>query len=314
MNVRGGIVRAGVVLLALLAGACAGDTTGSGSPTAEGLESSARSFISAVIEGDYAKAYDFMNEECQSSKTRTEFAAETAVAMQMAEAFGLDLSKVKVTNVEVRNVSDGKGEVLTEGEVDGEPMSEEPTWDPWVFEEGSWRNIDCGITDSSGSSSSSGSGGATDTTVGGELRPSGEAQAEKELSSATTAAIGQTVDLGDGISVVVSGLALGEAYGDPAVAVTLRVENRGDDSQNPNVGVRCAGSTDDGMATSDGSSYETWAELSSGSFSEGVINVLPPSGSICQGPAYVWITPVFSFDDTAVKVPIDEALLAQLNA
>jgi hypothetical protein len=236
------------------------------------------------------------------------------VTAEMAKAFGLDISQVEITDVQVRDVADDRGEVLTVAELDGEAMDDEETWEEWVYESGSWRSTQCGDEDDDESADDGGSGGSTDTTIGGDLRPSGEAQAEKELDAATSAAIGETVELGDGISVTVNAISIGEAYGDPAVAVTLRVENRGEDAQNPDVGVRCAGSTDDGMATSDESTYETWADLPSGSYAEGVLNVVPESGQTCEGPAYVWITPFFSLDDTAIKVPIDASVLAQLNS
>jgi hypothetical protein len=156
---------------------------------------------------------------------------------------------------------------------------------------------------------------ATSTTIGGDLRPSDEAQAEKELDAATPGVIGEMVELGDGVSVLVSDISMGEAYGDPALAVTLRVENRGaEDAQAPNVGIRCAGSIDDGMEVSEDTTYESWAELPSGSFAEGVTKVVPPSDSVCDTPAFIWITPPLSFDDFAVKIPIDDSLIAQLNA
>ena len=309
------ILAVGVAVLAVLGGACGGGSTSNSAPTEAGLERAAREFTDALVAGDWVKVYDFMTEECRDSKTRTEFVAETGVAMEMAKAFGLDFSKLDITDIQVRDVADGRGEVLTIAELEGAPMEDEPTWDEWIHEEGSWRSTDCGVDDSDDDCSSlSSSRPSTDTTIGGALRPSGEAQSEKELDSATSAAIGEVADLGEGITVEVTSISLGEAYGDPAVAVRLRVENRGEDSSNSNVGVRCAGSTDDGMATSDGSTYETWADLPSGSYSEGVVNVTPPSDQPCEGPAYVWITPFFSMDDTAVKVPIDSALLAQLNS
>jgi hypothetical protein len=317
MKVRHSAAVAGVAAFALLLGACGGGDGGSSSqaPTEDGLKGAATEFADITVAGDWNKAYDFMTEECQGSKTRAEFIAETGVAMEMAKAFGLDFSELEITDIQVRNVADDRGEVLTVAELDGSPMDDEPTWNEWVYEDGRWRNVECGVDDSDDDSSGDDdSGGSTDTTIGGDLRPSGEAQAEKELDAATSAELGETVELGDGISVTVSDISIGQAYGDPAVAVTLRVENRGEDAQNPDVGVRCAGSTDDGMATSDESTYETWADLPSGSYAEGVVNVVPESGQTCEGPAYVWITPFFSLDDTAVKVPIDPSVLAQLNS
>lgn len=55
------------------------------------------------------------------------------------------------------------------------------------------------------------------------------------------------------------------------------------------------------------------ANLPSGSFAEGLVNVIPPSDTTCSLPAYVYVAPFFSMNDTAVKVPIDDALVTQLN-
>jgi hypothetical protein len=147
---RAGVALAGVAVVSLLAGACGGggdDSSSSSEPTAQGLESTARDFTQVVIDGDWNELYDYMSAECRDATSRDDFVAQTKVGVQMAKAFGLDFSEMEVTEVKVRDVADGEGDVQAIAEIDGEPIDDQPTWDHWVYEDGSWHTTDCGLTD-----------------------------------------------------------------------------------------------------------------------------------------------------------------------
>jgi hypothetical protein len=66
--------------------------------------------------------------------------------MEAAKTFGLDMSKMTIKDVQVRDVTATDGEVLTIAELDGE-MSDDDEWEPWAYEDGTWRTIDCAMTE-----------------------------------------------------------------------------------------------------------------------------------------------------------------------
>lgn len=142
--------RAMVVLLCvsvLAIGAWVYDHVGPGfsaePTTAQVLQAEARAFAASTVAGDWETAYGYMTLECQAAKSPAEFQADIEVGMQMAQSMGLDLTRVVITDVQVRGVTATAGEVLTIGEVDGARLTDEEVWNAWVLQEGSWRSTDC---------------------------------------------------------------------------------------------------------------------------------------------------------------------------
>ena len=297
---------------ALLFAGCSDSDGGSASSeqSAEGLAGDAERFAQAIFDRDAAVAYGYLQPSCQEEMSRTEFTAQLTLALEMAEAFGMDMAEAQITEVATRDVEGDTGEVIVRGEVDGEPMSDSGEWDEWVYEDGRWRTTDCDMGMGEGFESSDDE--SPDTTVGGDLRPADEAQAERELGEATTADLGETVDLGDGMSATVTAMDVVDASGDPALEVSVRAENRGDDGYSPSLDIRCTGSTEEGTWLYSESTYEPNRDMPSGSFEEGVLVLALPDGG-CETPAYVLVENFFSFDGTPAKVRVDDDLVDQLR-
>ncbi len=135
--------------IATITGACGGSTGSSQPQTEAGLEATARSEFDLIKAGNWTKAYDYLSAECQANLSRSEFASQAIVALAMAKGFGVELKDMAIERLEVRNVADGKGEVLLTTSL-SESSDSSPTWDDWVYENGGWHSTECsGLGDSS---------------------------------------------------------------------------------------------------------------------------------------------------------------------
>jgi len=298
---------------ALLFAGCSDSDGGGGSSeqSAEGLAGDAERFAKAIVARDTSTAYEYMELSCQEEMSQQEFTAELTVAFEFAKAFGMDMSKATITGVETRNVEGDTGEARVEGDIDGEPLSDSDEFDDFVYQEGRWRTTDCGMGMGEDSEMSFDDEDSSDTTIGGELTPAEEARAERELSGATTAEVGETIDLGDGMSVVVSSISVGQE-GSVALGVDVRAENRGEDGYSPTLAIRCSGSTDRGARLGGPRGYEPNEEMPSGSFEEGTVYLtLPQDG--CDTPAYLFVEKYLDFDGETAKIRIDDDLVEELG-
>jgi hypothetical protein len=137
-----------LAIAALCAGvlfaACGGD--GGGSPTRAGLETAARRQAEAFLKKDWRAAYNAFTKECRESISYSEFAAQMTFAMALVEGFsGTKWEDFRIDTVEVRDFSDGEGDVRVRlVDPEGEEFSGEDDLSHWVFEDGQWRNSDCG--------------------------------------------------------------------------------------------------------------------------------------------------------------------------
>lgn len=150
-----------------------------------------------------------------------------------------------------------------------------------------------------------------------ELRPADEVGTEAEAAAARGGVVGgEPVDAGTGRSVAVTTMAVGGVELDPWLAVGIRVENRGEDTSNPDVAIACAGGDTGGWQAD--STFLLYDELPADSFDEGVVHLLLPDDGYgspvpeCEAPAVVRVT----FPDPVVRpveFPIPDDVLAELN-
>ncbi|MCD9625269.1 hypothetical protein [Rhabdothermincola salaria] len=203
------------VTAALLAGglvvaACGGGDGGGESADGAGLQAAGEKVAAAVVAQDFGVLYGRLTEECRDSLSRADFNAEMTVAFAMAEGFGIDLSEAEVGEVLTREVTETTGEVAIEFLFDGEPFDDGGGFEPYVYEDGSWRTVDCEF---SGDSPSSEDREISD----GDLRSNSEVAAEAAVEDAVAGRFGEEIDLSAGLIVTVS---------DPVAETSSRVSPR----------------------------------------------------------------------------------------
>jgi hypothetical protein len=168
---------------------------------------------------------------------------------------------------------------------------------------------------------------AVDSTTSETLRSADEVIADDQAEAAVDATLGELVEFANGQTMTVADMRLGGDDGGPWLEVDARIENPSEDDQRtPVYAIICAGSPDPGEYQADSTLYQL-EELPSGSFREGTIHLLLPGDGRfgeptpeCAGPAVVRATVEVLNDEGLVEanptvdVPIDDALLAELNA
>ena len=132
-----------------------GSTSVSQPPTADGLRSAARTAAAAILHNDAKTSYAYLSSACQRQVSLTKFAGQVLVGMAVLEGFTkTKLSDLHIDKVATRNVTDKSGEVQLTVKASGTTnFDNNPGWEHWVYESGSWHTTKCEVT-SSGSSSS----------------------------------------------------------------------------------------------------------------------------------------------------------------
>lgn len=167
-------------------------------------------------------------------------------------------------------------------------------------------------------------GGDDDSSNGGALRPADEVLGERAADDAADALLGDSVELED-VTVTVTDLVVGGDDFGPWLEVTVRAENRGEDTSNPYLAIVCNGSVEEGGWQAD-STYDLNGELPGGSFNEGVVNLLLPEDPRtqdpvpeCATPAVVRVTMNGGFvmdgdEGSTVDYPVGDDVVAEMNA
>lgn len=307
------------VAVALALAACGG---GGEAQNAAGLKAAVTEDWKALKDGDVATSYGRLSEACQKKFSKAKWGVQLKFALTMAEGFGLEVGKAKLEKVETKDIAGGKGQARTFVTIDGEPFdSEEPSWDEWLYQDGSWRTTECSsLMDDDEDEKEEES---TSTTVGGDLRPADEASADEALEGAKKVSFGTPFETEPGMTVTVTNPVVGGDEDGPWLGVQVRAENRsGEGISAPSVRIRCAGSTESGSTLSDDGTYEDGADVPSGSFSEGPASLtLPGDGRYeetwtpCATPAVIWIEPYFNMSDEGTAyIPLSDSVVAELNA
>jgi hypothetical protein len=187
-------------------------------------------------------------------------------------------------------------------------------------------SIGAACSSSSASKPNASSGGQSSTTTGGPLRPSGEVNAGNAAAAAKKATLGETVTLDTGLTMKVTHMRIGGDNLGPWLTVAVRAENRsGQSTTNPQVAIYCKGEPEGGGYQAD-STYSLSAELPTGSFAEGNVNLLLPKDSrtgvatpLCAEPATVRVNEFQSVtvgneQPKSFDYAIPPALVAQMNA
>ena len=135
--------------------ACGGGGGGSQPNNASGLEEAAEDLWNAIFSGNTDDAYAYLTEDCKDDVSEREFREAMSILPGLLEGFfGVDPDKVKVDDVETRNVDDGKGQAkvsLDAGNDDlNDLVNEGNQFQDWVYEGGSWRIADCDDFDDGG--------------------------------------------------------------------------------------------------------------------------------------------------------------------
>jgi hypothetical protein len=165
-----------------------------------------------------------------------------------------------------------------------------------------------------------------------ELRPAEEVEEDRALSDAGDSIpglLGESIDLGDGVSVTLSDPKVGTRGGGSWLDVAVRAENAGSlDQGTPALVLVCADGRDEGSWYSD-SSYQITDTLPAGSFREGRLFLVTDTGDsgysgtqtdppACGTPATV---KVWSANDyitvprgPSVTIPIPDGVIEELNA
>ncbi len=132
-------------LLALLASACGGgDSDLGGDPEAE-IERDVKAFAEAVSDGEMARAYSYLSEECKESISLSQFMG----SMMLANVFLGEDWEIEITDVEVVERDGDRAVVNTTAQfkVEGQPLDSENVEDDGpqtlVREDGKWRIADC---------------------------------------------------------------------------------------------------------------------------------------------------------------------------
>jgi hypothetical protein len=155
------------------------------------------------------------------------------------------------------------------------------------------------------------------------LKNGDKVEESEAAAAAKVVQVGDFGDLpGDG-RVSVTAMKVGGDDLGPWLEVSMRVENASNETAGvPDTGIVCTGSSDQGGYQAD-STLLLSDEIPAGSFKEGILNLMVPGDSRtgepampCTAPAFVQITGEDSqtFETTAVRVPIAEDVIAELNA
>jgi len=148
------------------------------------------------------------------------------------------------------------------------------------------------------------------------LRPADEILGERAEDNSENVAVGARIEA-DGVAIVVSDMQVGGDDFGPWLEVTVRAENHGEDTYNPNLAIVCDGAAEEGGWQAD-STYDLNGELPKDSFNEGVVYLLLPEDPRtqepvpeCEGPAFVRVA---TSDGGGSDVTIDQALIDEMNA
>lgn len=140
-------------VVAFVGGACTSDGSKSASSsksettTAAALEAAARSYTEAFLDKDTDAAFARLSKACQTKHGKSGTAAMIQLAAQFLEGFsGKKLSEISVGEVTSRKVTKTTGDVRIELVADGKPLpgfNDEDSFDPYIYENGSWRATKC---------------------------------------------------------------------------------------------------------------------------------------------------------------------------
>jgi hypothetical protein len=239
--------------------------------------------------------------EGSAFETRKDLTAGLVTIKAFACGFGLD---------QLSLVSEGRW-IVTASTADG--GDEDPAMLRRIAEalDSEVRTIECDGSTRSDFGSDSDAEATTTLLDSSDLVPADEA----ERKAATKAALGEEIDAGDGLFLIVSDVRVG-GDDEPWLAVEARAENRGGDEVSiPEFAAICAGSTEGDGWQAD-STFPMYDEVRSGSFAEGTLNLLPTGNSrtgvpieACDAPAVIRI----SLDDKNVDIPVPSDVLAAYN-
>ncbi|MFW6775141.1 hypothetical protein ACOACO_12725 [Nocardioides sp. CPCC 205120] len=139
--------------------------------------------------------------------------------------------------------------------------------------------------------------------------------------SSTEVAVGDALELVDGVLVTVSSLEVGGDSGGPWVTASVVVENPTDrETAVPSFGIVCGDEPAVGEYVA-GSTLLIGDPLAAGTSAEGTLNLLLPgdtrTGTVpeCTTPAYVEVSAVGSIDPdaTSARFPLPDDVLAELG-
>lgn len=165
------------------------------------------------------------------------------------------------------------------------------------------------------------------TTETTKLKPADQVESERNKEKNKNndqAQLGEKIDLGSGLSIIVSDPKIGGDDLGPWIDVQARAENSGkEDANNPTLSIICEGNTEEGSWQID-STYSLMDSLPSGSFNEGRVNLLAPSDGrygepvpACKSPALIRVTKssiIVDDSSVAIDIPLPDDLIQQLNA
>ncbi len=141
-----------------------------------------------------------------------------------------------------------------------------------------------------------------------DLRPASEVREAHERQNALVGSIGESVELADGLEMTVLSITpeAGEIEGPPRWEAMLRTENKTQDElSNPEIAIRCA-NTDEGGSWYAHSTFDMYASLPPGTYSEGTVVLgMPASEDSCEEPV-VSISPLglVSTNGPRVDIPL----------
>lgn len=148
------------------------------------------------------------------------------------------------------------------------------------------------------------------------LQNAESARVSENAKSAITASLGAPFKMDD-LQLTVTNPVVGGNSGDAILTVTVKVENLGkDDANGFNPGIACSNSSDGG-----GYYADSTLDISSGfpakSIDTGTLGLnFDDKLTSCAAPAFIQFAPQVTVDGqpTSIRIPLDAALLAALNA
>jgi len=148
-----------------------------------------------------------------------------------------------------------------------------------------------------------------------DLRPAAEVEAENISAGTVKASIGgPAIEYVDGVTVEIRSVTVGGDAGGPWLEVDVRTENRGDDTNNPNVRIVCGGNPEEGGWQAS-STFDLFAALPQSTFNDGTVHLLLPGDGRfgepiagCAEPAVIRVSPTVTFGGQGI---VDFAIPAQ---
>ena len=141
------LVSVALVAAVLLAG-CDSNSGASGGDrlrTEDGLKSAVKDYFEAYSRGDAESAYRGFSKSCRDGTSLDEFGRTVGAAGLLFEKIThVKFSDVRVTEIRVRNFSDGRAEAAAFAVTpEGKPLSESPDFSPYAVEDGRWVRTNC---------------------------------------------------------------------------------------------------------------------------------------------------------------------------